>query len=277
MNTLQTELSESTFRFFRDLVEEHSAISLDRSKQYLLNARLSPLARCNGLSSLDELAGRLRMNAFGALHQQVIEAMTTNETSFFRDGRPFDALREHLIPQALERRRDGQPLRIWSAACATGQEPYSVAILLKEHFPELRSNEVEITASDISETALQRAQQAEYTGFEIARGLTSALRDKYFTPQGKAWKARPVIRNLVTFHKSNLIGSWSVQGPFDIILLRNVLIYFGDAARVKVFTKLREKIAADGVLMLGASEYSLNAIPKWRRETCGSVLVLRPE
>jgi chemotaxis protein methyltransferase CheR len=230
---------------------------LDAGKGYLVQARLLPLAKSLGMSSIDELVVELQKHPDGRLADQVVDAMTTNETSFFRDTVPFDALRDDIIPQLLQARASSRRLSIWCAACATGQEPYSIAMLLREHFRSLRDWDIRILASDISHSALAQATDGRYGEVEIRRGLPPALRDKYFRRAGATWWIADEIRSMVSFRLVNLIGDWPPLPRMDIVLLRNVMVYFETETKRQVLARVRGQLCTDGYLFLGGAETTL--------------------
>ncbi|MHB8972539.1 MAG: CheR family methyltransferase [Pirellulaceae bacterium] len=250
-------MNTESLDFIRQLVARRSAIMLDARKGYLVQARLLPLARSLGLPSIDQLVVELRRQPDGPLADQVIDAMTTNETSFFRDTVPFEALRDIILPRLLEGRMSSRRLSIWCAACAMGQEPYSIAMLLREHFRALRDWDIRILASDISATALARAVAGQYGEVEIRRGLPPALRDKYFRCLGTTWWIADEIREMVTFRQINLIGDWPPLPKMDIVLLRNVMVYFETETKRRILSRVRSQLCADGYLFLGGAETTL--------------------
>lgn len=252
-------VSEPDYTYIRELVRQRSAIVLEPSKAYLIESRLTPLARSEGMNSLQQLVSRLRGDPSGALQRKVVEAMTTNETSFFRDRHPFDALREHLLPELKRTRTATRCLNLWSAACSTGQEPYSIAILLREHFPELAESwRVRILATDLANRVLERAQAGVFSQLEINRGLPAALCVKYFRREGIEWRVHPKLRDLIEFREMNLVEPWPALPRMDVIFLRNVLIYFDTEAKKSILRRVRQALQPDGYLFLGAAETTLN-------------------
>jgi chemotaxis protein methyltransferase CheR len=265
MSTAAPILDPPTFEYVRKLVLEHSAIALEPTKDYLVESRLAPLARQNGLASLGDLVARLRGQPYGELHAAVVEAMTTNETSFFRDIHPFEALKKDVLPQLVAARSHCKSLNIWSAACSTGQEAYSLAILLAEHFPQLADWNVQIIASDLSQQVLERARAAEYTQLEVNRGLAASLLVKHFEQDGLRWRVKPEIRRRVRFLRLNLIQPWPYLPTFDVVFLRNVLIYFTPETKRQLLRQLQRRMAGDGVLFLGGAETTLGIDDSWER------------
>lgn len=269
MSTAALTLDPSTFEYVRRLVLECSAIALEPTKEYLVESRLTPLARQKGLASLGDLVAKLRGVPFGPLHAEVVEAMTTNETSFFRDIHPFDALKNDVLPQLIAARAAAKRLNIWSAASSTGQEAYSIAILLAEHFPQLAGWNVQIIGSDLSTQVLERAATGEFTQLEVNRGLPAALLVKHFERQGLHWRVKPEIRRRVRFVRLNLIEPWPALPTFDVVFLRNVLIYFTAETKQKILHNVRRRLPADGVLFLGGAETTLGIDDAWERVSHG--------
>ncbi len=254
---LSTVSIDPDFAFVRTLVRERTAIVLEDSKQYLVNARLAPIAAKEGCADVGELISKLRKHSYGPLSQSVIDAMTTNETFFFRDKLPFDALKQLVVPALLPSRSASRTLNIWCAACSSGQEPYSVALSLLESFPELASWKIQILASDISHEMLERTRDASYSQLEVNRGLPAPFLLKYFDRDGLRWRLKPQVRSMVSVKEVNLISAWPAMPPVDIFFLRNVLIYFDVDTKKKILTKVRRVMAPDGFLFLGGAESTL--------------------
>lgn len=234
----------------RELVRERSAITLD-GKEYLVEARLAPIVEREGLASLAELVRVLRSQRDTRLTDDVVEAMTTGETSFFRDLHPFEALRTHVIPSVLEA-NGGRGVAIWSAAAATGQEPYSLAMLAEEHFAHVPN--ITILATDLSRSALERAKGGVFTQMEVNRGLPAAMLVKYFERFGREWQVKPRVRHRVTFQHVNLVRSLMAVPLMDIVFLRNVLIYFEPAVKTQVLAQIARVLRPGGYLFLGGAE-----------------------
>ncbi len=256
-------ISPAQTAFVQALVHKRAAIVLDPSKQYLLETRLGALAAEQGFPCADEMikASRDRL----PLQSQIIEALTTNETSFFRDLRPFECLREAVLPGLIRARAARRELRIWSAACSTGQEPYSLSMMIHEHFPELCTWPVRILATDIAAHVLARAKAGRYRTLEVNRGLPAQMLVKYFDRDGVDWEIKPTIKRLVEFSALNLVGPWPNTLRPDIVLLRNVLIYFDLPTKRKILERIRGQIAPDGLLLLGAAETVLSIDDAWER------------
>lgn len=265
------------FDFVSALAYSQAAIVLERGKEYLVEARLTPLAQREGFASLADFIGALRKDRLpGALHARTIDALTTNETYFFRDFHPFEALRRTLVPELIKLRESTRRLTLWCAACSTGQEPFSIAMLLREHFPQLASWQVEIIATDLSSTVLKQAEAGVYNQIEINRGLPASYLIKYFTQQGTTWTIKPEIRKMVQFRPLNLVQPWPILPPCDLIFIRNVMIYFDVETKKSILKKLRHCLRPQGSLFLGSSETTMNLDAQWTPIPCGSTVIYRP-
>lgn len=254
MNTI----SRSDFDYIRELVRRRAAIVLEPDKAYLIETRLTPLAHQIGFDSLRELIASLRIDANNGLHYKVVEAITIHETSFFRDAHPFETLRTVILPNLLAKRPTSQTLTIWCAACSSGQEPFSVAMLAREHFPALVKGRLRIIATDLSGAVLVRAREGLYSQTEINRGLPATLLARYFDKQGLHWRIKSDIRRMVDFRQSNLAEDWPPLPLLDVVFMRNVLIYFGLETKKAILAKVRGILKPDGYLFLGSSETTLN-------------------
>jgi chemotaxis protein methyltransferase CheR len=241
------------YEFLRKLLKERSGLDLSADKQYLVESRLIPLARKAGLPGLPELVQKLKGSA-EALTSEVVEAMTTNETFFFRDKVPFDHLKATILPELLQARAARRSLRIWCAASSTGQEPYSIAMCLKELGAALTGWRVEIIATDLSQGVLEKSRAGLFSQFEVQRGLPIQLLVKHFAQIGELWQLNADIRAMVQFRQLNLLQDFSHLGVFDVIFCRNVLIYFDQETKTNVFSRLARMVEPDGFLMLGAAE-----------------------
>jgi chemotaxis protein methyltransferase CheR len=241
------------YEFLRKLLKERSGLDLSADKQYLVESRLIPLARKAGLPGLPELVQKLKGSA-EQLTSEVVEAMTTNETFFFRDKVPFDHLKQTIMPELLQARAARRSLRIWCAASSTGQEPYSIAMCLKELGAAMSGWRVEIVATDLSQGVLEKSRAGLFSQFEVQRGLPIQLLVKHFVQTGELWQLNADIRSMVQFRQLNLLQDFSHLGTFDIIFCRNVLIYFDQDTKTNVFSRLARLIEPDGFLMLGAAE-----------------------
>ena len=240
------------YEFLRKLLKERSGLDLSADKQYLVESRLIPLARRSGLPGIPELVAKIKGGA-DALTSEVVEAMTTNETFFFRDKIPFDHLRQTILPALLQARASRRALRIWCAASSTGQEPYSVAMCVKE-FAGLAGWRVEIVATDLSQEVLEKSKAGIYSPFEVQRGLPIQMLVRHFTQTGELWQLNADIRAMVQHRQLNLLQDFSHLGTFDVIFCRNVLIYFDQDTKAGVFGRLARMLDTDGVLLLGAAE-----------------------
>jgi chemotaxis protein methyltransferase CheR len=241
------------YEFLRKLLKERSGLDLSADKQYLVESRLIPLARRANLPGLAELIQKLKGGA-DALTTDVVEAMTTNETFFFRDKIPFDHLRATILPELLQARASRRSLRIWCAAASTGQEPYSIAMCLKEIAPALAGWRVEILATDLSQAVLEKSKSGIFSQFEVQRGLPIQMLVKHLTQMGELWQLNADIRAMVQFRQLNLLHDFSHLGTFDVVFCRNVLIYFDQDTKIGVFNRLARLIEPDGFLVLGAAE-----------------------
>jgi chemotaxis protein methyltransferase CheR len=240
------------YEFLRKLLKERSGLDLSADKQYLVESRLIPLARKAGMAGISELVARIKAGA-EALTSEVVEAMTTNETFFFRDKIPFDHLRQTILPALVQARASRRSLRIWCAASSTGQEPYSVAMCVKE-FAGLTGWRVEIVATDLSQEVLEKSKAGIYSQFEVQRGLPIQMLVKYFKQNGELWQINADIRAMVQHRQLNLLQDVSHLGTFDVIFCRNVLIYFDQETKAGIFERLAKMLDGDGVLLLGAAE-----------------------
>ena len=238
------------------------AISLDETKDYLIEGRLAGLIAETKSSSFTQLVSLARAEASGALRRRIIDEITTGETLFFRDTAPFDLLRHKIIPEIVDRRARmvaRTPIRIWSAACSTGQEIYSIAILLRELLVDVSRYDIHLLGTDISDQAIARASRGHFTPVEISRGLSESARVKSFEPIPGGWKLRDEVRGMASFRKLNLMEDFSSLGKFDIVFCRNVAIYFNDRDRTSLFNRIGQRMENDGYLVVGSME-SLSGI-----------------
>jgi len=251
-------ITRPDFEFIRDLVRVKAGIVLDPGKEYLVESRLAPLARKEGFRSLSELVAGLRCRSANGLHYKVVEAMTTNETTFFRDHQPFELLRTKVLPEVVARRGAGRNISIWCAASSSGQEPYSIAMLLREHFSFLATWRVDFIASDISQEMLARTRQGRYSQLEVNRGLPAAYLVKYFRKEAGEWQVRDDLRQMLSLREINLAEPWPYLPPLDIVFMRNVLIYFSVESKKEILGRVRKLLKPDGYLFLGGAETTLN-------------------
>lgn len=246
-------LTTDEFEFIAGLLKQRSGLALTPDKGYLLETRLNPLAKANGMADLKELIARLRSNPNAPVTYQVIEAMTTNESMFFRDSKPFDQLSKVILPD-LVKAKNRNAIRIWSAACSTGQEAYSTAMLLKEESAKYPGLSAEIYATDLAEKVVERARAGIYSQFEVQRGLPIAHLMKYFTQRpNNNWEITDTLKAMVKFTTGNLLTPFTA-GKFDIIFCRNVLIYFDEKTKSDVLDRMAGVLTAPGYLFLGGSE-----------------------
>jgi len=258
-------IGPEAFAFLQQFLKKRSGVVVDESKVYLVVARLLPVVRQHKLMSLDALADRLRLTSDAAIQRDVLNAMMTHETSFFRDKSPFETLKQ-LIPEMVKKRGVMRQLVLWSAASSTGQEAYSIAILINEHFRELLATwKIRIIATDISDVVLTRAREGIFNELEIVRGLPPSLLRKYFTPLQGKWSISQECRRLVEFRQLNLNDPWPVMPPCDIVFLRNVLLYFDVPTRRTILEKMRKIVRPDGGLFLGGSETMLGINESYSR------------
>ncbi len=242
------------YDYLRRLLKQRSGLTLTAEKQYLVESRLLPVARKAGFASLAALVAALKRGNAAALMTAVVEAMTTNETFFFRDKTPFEKLRSTVLPALMRVRPHSRYIRIWCAAASTGQEPYSLAMLLKELGSEIDGWRIDILATDLSGEVLERARAGLYSQFEVQRGLPIQLLIKYFKQVGDMWEIAPEIRAMIKYHQLNLLSDFSHLGMFDLIFCRNVLIYFDHETKVDLLNRLGEVTFREGYLVLGAAE-----------------------
>jgi len=247
-------VTPSDYEFLRKLLKERSGLDLSTDKQYLVESRLVPLARKVGLSGISELVQKMKSGSAEAVTADVVEAMTTNETFFFRDKTPFDHLKDTMMPALLQARTARRSLRIWCAASSTGQEPYSIAMCLKELGPALAGWKLDILATDLSQGVLEKSRAGIFSQFEVQRGLPIQLLVKYFSQVGDMWQLNADIRAMVQHRQLNLLQDFAHLGTFDIIFCRNVLIYFDQDTKVTIFERLARVIEGDGFMVLGAAE-----------------------
>jgi chemotaxis protein methyltransferase CheR len=241
------------FDYISKLLKDKSGLVLTKDKSYLLESRLMPLARKRGFKGLDDLIAQLRRRDM-ALEKEITEAMTTNESFFFRDGKPFDQFRQVVLPNILKTRASKRSFRIWCAAASSGQEPYSLAMILKEEAAKFAGWRIEIVGTDLSSDILKKAKAGLYSQFEVQRGMPMQLLVKYFKKKDEMWEIDPTIRSMVQYKEWNLLDSLSALGQFDVVYCRNVLIYFDQPTKAKVLEGVAKQMPDDGVLYLGGAE-----------------------
>jgi chemotaxis protein methyltransferase CheR len=252
------------FAYFTKYIYDQTGLVLGPDKMYLIESRLAPLARKWNVATIDLLVGQLRSTKDAALQRDVVDAMMTNESFFFRDGKPFDQFRQLILPALLQSRAAKKSFRIWCAAASTGQEPYTLAMILKEEAAKLAGWRVDIVGTDISHEALERAKAGIYTQFEVQRGLPITLLVKYFKQQGDKWGIAPEIRSAVQYRSFNLLSDFASLGSFDVIFCRNVLIYFDQKTKGQILDRMAKLMPADGVLYLGGAETVLGVTERFQ-------------
>ncbi|WP_062517465.1 CheR family methyltransferase [Demequina gelatinilytica] len=262
-------IAPDSFDFVATLVRRRSAIQLDSGKEYLVESRLAPLARSAGAADVESYIRSVRANV--TLHDKVVEALTTNETSWFRDRHPFTVLKDTVIPDAITRR--GKHLKVWSAACSSGQEPYSIAMTIAEHFPDVRAS---IVATDLSEEVLAKGRSGQYSQLEVNRGLPAPMLVRHFERKGAFFEANERLRSMVSFRRHNLLDAPPLGGPYDVVFLRNVLIYFDVATKRDVMRRVRSVLAPGGWVFLGAAESTIGVDDIWERVPVAGGALYRP-
>lgn len=247
-------MNPAEYDYLRQFLKARSGLVLSNEKQYLIESRLLPVARKAGLQSIAALVAKLKEPRETALAEAVVEAMTTNESFFYRDKTPFEHFTQVMMPELIKSRASQKKIRIWCAAASTGQEPYTLAMCLKEMEPRIAGWRIEIIGTDISNEVLDRAKAGTYTQFEVQRGLPIQMLLKYFTQAGESWTIAPQLRSMVQWKKFNLLESFASLGQFDIVFCRNVLIYFDQQTKVDILGRISKIMAPDGYLVLGAAE-----------------------
>jgi chemotaxis protein methyltransferase CheR len=268
-------LATTSFDWVRELVQRESAIVLQPGKEYLVEARLLPVARQMGLPDVGKLVETVRSRPDADSKRRIVEALTTNETSWFRDGDPFTGLTSTVLPQLLAARGAAERLQIWSAACSSGQEAYTVAMLLEDALPGAAAR-VSITATDLSREMVERTRAGRFSQLEVNRGLPAPMLVRHFTRVGNEWEVAPALRRMVTASECNLAAPLPRLGPFDVVYLRNVLIYFDLPTKQSILRRVRELMRPDGWLFLGAAETTLGVDDSWERVVLGRSSAYRP-
>jgi chemotaxis protein methyltransferase CheR len=268
-------IAATDFDFISSLVRERSSIVLEPGKEYLIEARLLPLARERGAGSVADLVSELRRSPMGQLRDKVVEAMTTNETSFFRDAHPFTAMSDHILPDLLRARSGERSINIWSAACSSGQEAYSIAMLIHDLVGADPSWRVRILATDIAPSMLERVKEGIYSQFEVNRGLPAAMLIRNFRKVGLQWQIDESLRRMVETRLVNLDQEFVNISRMDIIFLRNVLIYFDAATKKRILARVRRAMRPDSYLFLGGAETTLNLDDSFERVQIGRAPVYR--
>ncbi len=258
-------ISAVDYDFLARLLLKRCALVLEPGKDYLLQTRLIPIAVRHGLTTVSDLVGRLRDNIAGSLAVEVVEAMVTTETSFFRDIHPFETLKKSVLPELIRSRAAQMRLNIWCAASSSGQEPYTIALILREHFPEIASWNVNLMATDISRSVLDRARQGVYSQLEVNRGMPAALLIKWFRQEGTRWRIDERLREAVTYSQLNLADPWPAMPTWDLIFMRNVMIYFSPEIKKRILGRVSKQLQSDGYLVLGGAETTLNLDDSFQR------------
>lgn len=258
-------MKPADFDYVRNYVRAQAAIVIEPGKEYLVESRLLTLARKENIASIDLLVDQLRAKPGSELHRRVVDAMTTNETSFFRDLHPFEALKKSLLPELVQKRRAERQLNFWCGAASTGQESFSVLMTIAENFPEIFQWNFNFIATDLSLAVLAQAQSGIYSQLEVNRGLPAPLLVKYFKRQGDNWEFDPVLRKKVLFKELNLVSNWPFMPAMDVVFLRNVLIYFDVETKKTILGKIRRLLRPGGYLFLGGAETTLNLDDAYER------------
>jgi chemotaxis protein methyltransferase CheR len=268
--------SDQDYDYLREVVLEQSANMIDRSRNAQFDTRLTPIARLSGAANLQDFVTMLKAEKPAHLHRAVAEAMTINETSFFRDIAPFEMLRRVVLPQLIEQRGERRQLRIWSAASSTGQEAYSVAMTIAEYFPDLAHWDIKIVGTDISRRVVDYAQRGRFRRLEVNRGLPARMLLKYLVKDGEEWEVVPRIRAMCEFRYANLCAPISDLPLFDLVMLRNVLLYFSQYDRRILFSEIHRKLAPDGYLLLGNAEQAEDSTNLFEVEFAANCYFYRP-
>ncbi|MBK7369430.1 MAG: protein-glutamate O-methyltransferase CheR [Candidatus Eisenbacteria bacterium] len=269
-------LTPQAFQFVSDFVRREAAIVLEPGKEYLVESRLAPVARKAGFPTLDAFLDHIRTAPKSSpLFYQIVDALTTNETLFFRDHHPFEALKKDILPQLIESRKGVRKLSIWSAASSTGQEAYSLAMLIRDQFPQIASWNVRILGTDLSTTVLDQAKSGSYSQLEVNRGLPAPMLIKYFDKVDGRWVIKEDLRKMCEFRAMNLTTPWPMMQPFDLIFIRNVLIYFDTATKQGILKRMKTVLLPHGSLFLGTAETTINLDPEWVPVKAGNTTVFR--
>lgn len=260
-------ITSAEFEYVRTMIYAKAGIVLEPGKEYLVETRLAAVVRREKLPGVSQLIARLKGSAHDPLHKAVLDCMTTNETSFFRDIKPFEALKANVIPDLMKRRMATRTLNFWCAAASTGQEPYTICMTLREHFPQLADWRMTFVATDLSRDVLEKARSGRYSQMEVNRGLPAAYLVKYFQRAGMEWQIKDEIRRMVEFRELNLLEPLPAMGMLDVVFIRNVLIYFDVPTKQQIFKKIRAVLRPDGYMFLGGAETTLNVDESFAR--CG--------
>jgi chemotaxis protein methyltransferase CheR len=272
---MSAALAPADFDYIRDVVRKQSAIVLEPGKEYLVESRLLPLARTTG-GSIAQLVSQMRREPTGTLTAKVVDAMTTNETSFFRDNHPFDALAKHVLPELVKSRAAERTLKLWCGASSSGQEPYTISMVLRDALAGHPGWTTSLLASDLSAEMLERTRAGRYSQLEVNRGLPVTMLVKHFDKVGTEWQVKPELRSMVQTRPLNLAVPFPPMGPFDIVFLRNVLIYFDTPTKRAVLERVRRVLRPDGYLFLGGAETTLTIDDAWERVVLDRATAYRP-
>lgn len=269
-------LAAPDITYLKTLIAEKSGNVISSNQDYLLESRLAPVAKTVGLENVERLVAELKKNPAGVLHDRVAQAMTINETSFFRDMQPFDAMKTVILPELIKKRAASRSLNIWSGASSSGQEAYSLAISMRENFNELAAWNIRIQATDLSEDMVRRTKEGVYSQFEVNRGLPAAMLIKHFERNGTQWQAKADLRKMVDAKRINLASAWPVMPMFDVVFMRNVLIYFDQPAKERILQRVHKVLRPDGYLFLGGGETLITLNVPFVREPVGKTVCFRP-
>ena len=269
-------LATADIEFLQGLVAKHSGNVIAPRQVNMLEQRLTPVAQTVGLGDVDQLVAELKKSSNPALSTQVAEAVTVNETSFFRDMHVFEGLRKTILPDLIKRNAQTKQIRIWSAACSTGQEPHSTAMIIREELPHLSDWKIEIVATDLSENVLKKSRSGEYTQMEVNRGLPVKRLVRFFDRDGTVWRAKPELRDMIQHRRLNLTQPWPFLGQFDVVFIRNVLIYFDQPTKLDILQRIRRALRPDGYLFIGSAETLIGAGLPYKREQFDATVCYRP-
>jgi chemotaxis protein methyltransferase CheR len=258
-------VTENDFNYIRQLVLDRSAIVIEEGKEYLVESRVRPVAKNEGFDDIKNLVDAMRNPSSNGLQDKVVEAMTTNETSFFRDIHPFEALKNNIFPELIKQRKSQKQLNIWCAASSSGQEPYSIAMVIRDNYPMLLDWNLNFIASDISTEMLDRCRSGEFSQLEVNRGLSAQLMIKYFEKNGLKWSIKKDLRKMIDFQQINLSEPLPYLPKMDIVFMRNVLIYFDPEMKIKILKQIQSILQPDGYLFLGAAESTINLDDSFQR------------
>jgi chemotaxis protein methyltransferase CheR len=270
-------LATKNIDFLRDVVEKQSGNIISARQSYMLEQRLGPVAETMGLDNVEALVEELRRTRSPNLSKEIAEAVTVNETSFYRDMHVFEALRKKILPDVIKQNEASRKIRIWCAASSSGQEPVSTAMIIRESFPELAKWNISITATDLSEEMLAKCRSGIYSQLEVNRGLPATKLVKFFNRQGATWQVKPEVLGLIDYKRMNLTKPWTFVGQFDVVLVRNVLIYFDLATKADILQRARKVLRPGGYLFIGAAETMIGMGAQYQREEIDATVCYRPK